>query len=796
MMAIFFRHPCLKWGDFVSVSDVTAVLYINMKSYFAKSSPADRSSAALEVLNKFPLMCDLRISASQQVRARRQSTREAAIVGSTSVNSLPSAGLVSAAGFSTRSALANSKRWLAVDSGITNLSDLAFSTQKIKNSQPSWDHKHQLYYWPSTEGSGPSFASNCPSDGESLSLIVHDSDVARVSVGSHLGFISCPYLAVTGGRRVRSIVGLYDCPSRPGDCGSLVVSHDGVVGLHCGTLIHKGVRVNAYYPFNLPGLPTHDLEVAKEHFPFRQSGKARPADVRVVNKQKSKQSTPATLPRPSSGPILDPPVKVAGVSKEASIVSMSPAPSTIASRDVTAVSANTARYIELLMNPWAASPVRLPDHVVTPTSLARFVANRTYQLTPTSSTSFGTNLLFAMTNRLCTPGDASDGGVAVESISCGSIGSSAAGIATYSYTPGSIMVPQQWGSGGFTDPHIAMAPISPISLNAGPWADGFGTSMQTTVGFIAAYRTLSMAMRVRIIGLPTGQFMTPGVVYFAQVRMNHSDLPVTQQDFVQLEQLGRASHVSADAIREAGSKTLFYSPDGPQKFSMTSNFVAPPGVFGPADATGWVPAVPGAGVRYFPGAPAVVQKATDFTRNIVPYLSQSNTNLPSSTPDSLRVATVDATDAANADSSTLLVMAYFGIQEGVVLEVDYAHIVEYIPNNSAPAGIEAVVQLPDSAAMDSIFASAAVMTEARPVLIQQPGDLTLVSAVRGGPSPTREAVAARNRLTSQALRSRGSAYREGFWDFDWLKKGSFGDGDGAISWDFSGKKPSKSKSRR
>jgi len=327
----------------------------------------------------------------------------------------------------------------------------------------------------------------------------------------------------------------------------------------------------------------------------------------------------------------------------------------------------------------------------------------------------------------------------------------------------------------------------------GPWGDDFGPSLAKTVSFMSAYRTLSMAIRVRIVGLPSGQFMTPGKIYFAQIRCDHSDLPVTEQDFVTLEQLGRASHVSADAVREAGSKTIFYTPDGLNKFAMTSNFLPPAGVFANHDielpAPG-LPLTPSMGIRMFPGSapstPVVGAPPlpSNFTRNIIPYLARGNSHTVSATASDTQAIGLTS-DSANADSTTFLFMAYFGAQDGVVLEVDYATIVEYIPSKSSPGGIEAVIQLPDSTAMDSIFSSAAVLAEARPVMIQKQGDLTISSAM--GPAPhAREAASVRNRLVSMASKARGSSYREGFWDFDWLKQGSLGAPGSGASWNFSG----------
>jgi len=290
--------------------------------------------------------------------------------------------------------------------------------------------------------------------------------------------------------------------------------------------------------------------------------------------------------------------------------------------------------------------------------------------------------------------------------------------------------------------------------------------------------------------------MTPGKIYFAQVRCDHSDLPVTEQDFVTLEQLGRASHVSADAVRAAGSKTVFYTPDSESKFAMTSNFLQPCGTFG-GDQVTFVGApttqpTGSAGVRVFPSPVAppvggVHIEPQDFTRYIIPYTTSGSTAqiggaVSSGAPYGITTrAVASSQDSHNADSTSFLFMAYFGAADGVVVEVDYATVVEYIPTKNSPGGIEALVQLPSSSSMDAIFSAAAVLSEARPAMIQQPGDLTIVSALRGGTQPTREALRVRNGIARTAVNASGRAYREGFWDFDWLKKGSFGDN---ARWDF------------
>ncbi len=754
--------------------------------------------------------------------------REAALAGGGSSRVSPSETIT--AGDSpaiTRSAAAAGRRWLAADCALNPRSRVRATAPNCDPANLRWDSVHELWSWPHS-GPSPSFSPAYPFAGDPLSIIVADPAASRIAVGSFYGFVRSPHIACTGGPRRRDIVGLYDCDSRPGDCGSLVLSRSGVVGLHAGTLRVNGRQYNAFYPFVLTNAepPSSDLNCEsetrhgrKQHpggggsaaAPRAVSGPLRVTQVVAgARESRPQQSTAlAKIPRP---------VKPAPSGRrEAGIVGMSPAPSTLPSRDTRAADGSTSRYVEVLMNPWGAAPVRLPDHVVVPTSLARFVANRTLTIGTTGQPydiANGPNLLFALCNRL-SPAQAVTGSTdnpieVSQQISLTTPAPPAPGGVTttetnnvYSYTPGCILTPVQWGGSGYPNPQVAMYYDKALP-SMGVWGDDFGASQSTSVQFMSAYRTLSMAIRVRIIGLPNGQFMTPGKVYFAQVRCDHTDLPVTEQDFVTLEQLGRASHVSADAIREAGSKTVFYTPDSALKFSMTSNFLQPPGVFGNAqvvvNAAGGGVAELNGPMRLFPGAPISAQPAgfptsaaTDFTRNIMPYNTTGNTTsitgVVADGPFGTSRAMGDAADSANADSTTYLFVAYFGAAAGVVLELDYATVVEYIPTKTSPGGIEALVQLPDSSAMDAIFAAAAVLSEARPTMIQQPGDLTIAAPMRGS-APSRESLQARRNLTAMATRSRGRSYREGFWDFDWLKKGSLG--NGALNWDFSdGPKSSK-----
>lgn len=707
--------------------------------------------------------------------------REAALAGGGSSRVAPSARI--AAGDEptiTRSAAACGRRWLAADCALNPRSTATGSAPGCTPSSLTWDPVHQLWSWPHT-GPSPSLSPQYPFAGDPLSIVVADPAASRIAVGSFYGFVRSPHLACTGGPRRRDVVGLYDCDSRPGDCGSLVLSRSGVVGLHAGTLSVNGRKYNAFYPFVLGRSEPSSTDLMCES-EVRHSGKgtgkpaprAASASLRVVQTQPkpARESKPA--PRASTALVKSKP------KREAGIVGMGPAPSSLPGRGQSS-HFTVDKYIDALLNPWASPYLRLPDRVVVPTSLARFVKNSTITVVNTALN--GSNLVFGISNRVSCVSNTT-----TRPIETGSITSVAAGVienVCYPYGPGSILSPLQWGAGAHVDPRVSMdyrSYVPPSTAQTGVWGDDFGSAMRTTLPYMAAYRTISMAIRVRIVGLPPSQFMTPGKIYFAQVRNDHIDLPVTEQDFSTLEALGRASHVSADAVRAAGSKTLYWLPDGEQKFSMVSSFLPACGTFDAGELSGGViTSAQGAGLRQFPTPAIASTRPTDFTRNIIPYRA-SGVSTDAGAPGFLYGGSASSPDAVNADSSSILLMAYFGAADSVVLEVDYAHIVEYIPTQSAPGGVEALVQLPDSTAMDSIFAAAAVMAEARPVMLQQPGDLSLVSTGRGMAPASREALNARDRLSSMSRQVRGGQYREGFWDFGWLKKGSLGDSN--VSWDF------------
>lgn len=498
-------------------------------------------------------------------------------------------------------------------------------------------------------------------------------------------------------------------------------------------------------------------------------GRSRRGSVASASTARSRRSVRSTSSRRSSMKS-----KKGSVSKARSegIVSMDPATSDYVGPRHGSVEHGGSHivgdYVEMMVNPWCGKLMRLPDTCITPTSLYKVYANRTHVVSGCAT--YGDQMIFAVNSRMTNYSTS----YAVENDSVYVEGGSLARIEPYRYQPGNILTPlQRSTTSGLWRTPFATTP-------AGIWADDFGQEQAELSTWVAAYRPLAMALRVRVVGLPTGQFMAPGKIYFAQIRCERNDVPVTEQDFVVLETKGRASHVSLDAVREAGSKTYFVTPDGSDKFEMTSSFLPAPGVFKKSDEAY------GHGTRMFPGL-AIASSGqwadTGLAGQLCPY---GTTQLLG-----------DAADQKNADQTYVLIAACFGLSDGVILEVDYALCGEYIPDKNAPPGVETMVQVPSHSAMDAIFATAAVTADLKPLLLQAPGDKTQMSTSSGPFAPAEgrgeSGKRVRGAISSAVSRVSGRSFRprrgraEGFWDFDWLSSGSFGKKGGGLSWDFAGK---------
>jgi len=555
--------------------------------------------------------------------------------------------------------------------------------------------------------------------------------------------------------------GAYKANTHAGDCGAPILGAGGVVGMHAA----GGASSNA---FIIPPVTAQGKKTGVRIVDVRPKSALRPAS-RASSRGSSASRGPSRFhARPD-------------VRAESGIVGMSPAPSDYIGPGRNENTDLVSSYVDCLVNPWSGSMVRLPDHCIAPTCLLKMFANRTY--TVANCSTFGTDLIFGMHTKLsnystgiATYTDPVTGDAVARAVLPLESADISSTQSPYRYSPGDIL-----GGGGSlpvrfkTDLFDSTATLGSTILGnladgSGFWADDFGAQSASVLPYISSYRLLSAAIRMRIVGLPSGVFMTPGKVYFAQLRYDADDWPVSEQDFVTLETKGRATHVSADAVREAGSKTIFYTPDGAEKFAMQSSFLPAPGVFPVTVAT----ANSGVGFRCFPdfdAYQAYVNAPSDnrwpASRCIVPYYTAATLGdvVPGA---SARVDGVaDASDAYVADTTSILVIGYFGCQDGVALELDYAKVYEFIPNKNAPSGFEALVQLPASGQMDNIFSAAAILANARAKMVQAPGDKTILgSSPDVLHKPSAEGRRVKEGIMRAVLGSRGRAVRpgEGFWD--------------------------------
>jgi hypothetical protein len=276
-----------------------------------------------------------------------------------------------------------------------------------------------------------------------------------------------------------------------------------------------------------------------------------------------------------------------------------------------------------------------------------------------------------------------------------------------------------------------------------------------------------------------------------------------------MERNGRATHVTTDELRASGSKTWFALPDGETKFALSSAFAPAPGLF-TGELFGGTGNI-GNGIRVFPnynqangsGATANVTTIGNYEL-VVPYNpgTEGLVKQTATVGSYSYYGNQSGADVRVADETQLLVCAFFGARDGLSIEVDYVHNVEFRPSPNAPPGVEGSVMLPNSAAMDAIFTAAAVVERLRGSLTQVRGDATISaghshSSLIRAPKSTAEAEAARTRALTIARIAKGRrtmpVAKESFWDLDWLGNASFGKPGSGFGWDFSGKKSKQTK---
>lgn len=147
-------------------------------------------------------------------------------------------------------------------------------------------------------------------------------------------------------------------------------------------------------------------------------------------------------PKPAQKPPTKPKGKVGR--SEAGLVGMAPAPSDNLNHasHVGFAGDIVGQYVEMVVNPWSSSLMRLPDTCITPTALAKFYANRTYTIRSGSTASYGTSMILGLHSRMSVHG-ANGPYESSNSYQTAAAPTLTQNIPVYDYAPGDIMVPQQ-----------------------------------------------------------------------------------------------------------------------------------------------------------------------------------------------------------------------------------------------------------------------------------------------------------------------------------------------------------------
>lgn len=507
----------------------------------------------------------------------------------------------------------------------------------------------------------------------------------------------------------------------------------------------------------------------------------------VVPKKKAAARKPRPVvprPAPPSHPVPAPAPRPRKGRGEA-LVGISAAPADYIGRPTPVSGFNVARFVQQIVNPWVCSDLqRLPDRCILPTIVTRVHANRTYTISNSSTN--GTSCLFAMHSRMSQASGNPPYGPTSPFKQTATPATSAAltiGVPEYSFQPGDIAWPMQTANGSTFTALEGASTSLPLST---PWADDFGPSQYSLISYTNSYRVLSMAMRFRVVGLPSGQFMCPGKLYVAQIRCDAYDMPTTEQDFVDLERQNRAMHVSLEQVRVDGQKTVFAVPDSEEKFALSSVTLLAPGMC--------IPNTPGTGVPttgyvdYFPvfggaGPVAPLCTAIDARQFYVPYIPGTDSDLDGG--GSLHV--IDHAHSVSADQTMILVAGYFGTQDGVVLEVDYCKVYEAVPLGEAPAGISPAIQLPDSRALDIIYQSVAELAQVRAAAFMSRGDAgsgESLTRITGMVSDPRSLGACIRPASAESWLGFASAASSFLPDLSWMSQGQLGTSRRGVSWNF------------
>ncbi len=324
------------------------------------------------------------------------------------------------------------------------------------------------------------------------------------------------------------------------------------------------------------------------------------------------------------------------------------------------------------------------------------------------------------------------------------------------------------------------------------WTRDFGDANTAWNSLAARYRCLAMALRLRVIGLPSGIFNAPGNVYFGQIPYDRMSLVRTEADCQKLMSLGQMTSVSLNQIAADGGKTWFMTHSTDQNLHMISSSYPAPGMQSITTLAGSsssptfnyrFPNVAGAYAQAYPGDPAAAvipwTRGTPYAQSgVVPGPSGAGAFWNSGSDPAIFNPEYELL----ANNTRVIGMWVFGGANGVVLSVQRSKVFEWVPRPEAASVVETAVQVPDSAAMDRYMVGTAMLTGIRPALLQTDKDTAVDTVV--GERMSAKILPEISRLTrgpGPLIAGRKLGYGEGFLSSiaDWLGFETHG----GITWD-------------
>jgi len=184
----------------------------------------------------------------------------------------------------------------------------------------------------------------------------------------------------------------------------------------------------------------------------------------------------------------------------------------------------------------------------------------------------------------------------------------------------------------------------------------YGAQQQAWRSLDSIDRTLACGMRVKLVGLPNATFVPSGTLYFLQLQANEARnalaTALTETTCIQAVNAGKGYSITSMDLMSVGGITIPYVPQGSISFD-------------------------------FSDSNALADHASIYNT----ALSQVQSAKP------------------------FLVVVGFGMSVGMVLRVDYAHHIEYVPTPQAAGLVATRSQPPSVAARESISSFASQIVE-------------------------------------------------------------------------------------